>query len=204
MVEQSEGLVPVLNSGEAQGRIALRSRGWMQPTDVLRLHPEMRAQLDDIAKQGWSYLFIETVGTVEAEVVLGASTFRMTSRSPPGTYRSERLRYFLELELGEKTPTITGVPEISEFKVNVCSKSFPRAATVDLSKGLVTYIDDHFWKWEKGWEGDKKKLSDAKEVKEIASWLIDVKGYKLDEPFKLERYQELKDIFEAARHPLLH
>jgi hypothetical protein len=204
MVEKPEGLVPVLNSGEAKGRIALRSRGWMQPTDALRLHPEMRAQLDEIAKQGWSYLFIETVGTVEAEVVLGGSIFRMTSRTPPGTYRSERLRYYLELELGEQTPTITSVPEISEFKVNVCSKSFPRAATVDLSKRLVTYIDDHFWRWEKGWEEDKKKLSDAREVREIASWLLDVKGYKLDEPFKLERYQELKDILEAVRSPLFH
>ena len=98
-------------------------------------------------------------------------------------------------------PTITSIPEISEFSVNVCSKSFPRAATVDLSKGLVTYIDDHFWRWEKGWESDKKKLSDAREVQEIASWLLDVKGYKLIEALKSERYQELKDIFEAVSNP---
>lgn len=196
MLERSEGLVPVLNSGEAKGRIALRSLGWMQPVDVLRLRPEIQAQLDEITKQGWKYLFIEAVGTVEAEVVLGASSFRMTSRSPPGTYRG-RPRYFLELELGEQVPTIANIPEISDFMVNVCSKSFPRAATVDLSKGLVTYIDDHFWKWEKGWEEDKKKLSDAKEVKEIASWLLDVKGCKLVEPFKIERYHELRDMLGA-------
>lgn len=169
----------------------------MQPMDVLRHHPEMQAQLDEITKHGWKYLFIETVGTVEAEVVLGASTFRMTSRLPQGVYRDGQPTYFLELEVGDQLPTITGVPEISEFRVNVCSRSFPRAATVDLSKGLVTYIGDHFWRWEKGWEEDKKKLSDAREVQEIASWLIEVKGYKLIEAFKLERYQELKAIFEA-------
>ena len=89
------------------------------------------------------------------------------------------------------------VPEVQEFRVNVSSKSFPRAATVDLAKGVVTYLHDHFWRWEKGWEADEKKLSDAKEIYEIATWLVDVKKFKLIDAFKPERYQELKGIFEA-------
>lgn len=196
MSVKSEGLVPVLNDGEAKGRIALSSLGRMQPMDALRFHPEIQAQLDEITKHGWTYLYIEITGRALAEVVLEASTFRMTSRPAPGAYRSGRYRYFLETEIGGQMPTIASIPEILEFRVNVCSKSFPRAVTVDLSKGLVTYIDDPFWKWEKGWEADPKKLSDAKEIYEIASWLLDVKGYKLNEAFKLERYQELLKLFK--------
>jgi hypothetical protein len=92
---------------------------------------------------------------------------------------------------------VGGVPEVQEFRVNVSSKSFPRAATVDLARGVVTYLHDPFWRWEKGWEADGKKLSNAREVYDIATWLLDVKKFKLIDVFKPERYLELKGIFQA-------
>jgi len=185
---------PVMSTGEAKGGVTLQSSGWMQPRDALKFYPEIQAQLDDITRRGWKYLYITTTGTALAELTLEKSTFRISVR-PTGP-RGSGGKYLLELDIGAQAPTITAIPEIKEFRVNVCSKNLPRAATADLSKGIVTYIDDPFWRWERGWESDKKKLSDAREVQEIASWLLDIKGYKLIEAFKLERYQELSKLFK--------
>jgi hypothetical protein len=187
-----------LSAGEAKGQVTLQSSGFLEPSVALKSHPEIRARLDDIAKQGWKYLFVTIVGTVTAEVVLDESAFRVSYRSFDRGPRGERLnpKFFLELDLGPQMPAPSTKPELSEFSVNVCSKTFPRAASVDLLKGTVTYLDDRFWKWELGWEADPKKLSDAREIYKIATWLLDVKGYKLTEAFKLERYQELSKQFK--------
>lgn len=191
-------MTPIMTSGEANGRVTVKSTGFMQPAEALKLCPEFQAQLDEIAKLGWRYLFIQIIGTALVELPLEKSPFRLDIRYTGTGPRGIRInpRYILDLDLGSQMPAITAKPEISEFRVNICSKSLPRAASVDLAKGIVTYLDDPFWRWEKGWETDEKKLSAAKEVKEIASWLLDVKGYTLIEVFKPERYQELSKLFK--------
>ncbi|HVP23809.1 MAG TPA: hypothetical protein VMS77_07855 [Conexivisphaerales archaeon] len=190
---------PVLTTGEADGQVTIKSTGFMQPQDVLRSCPEYQAKLDEITQRGWDYVFIQIVGTVQVAVPVERSHYRMDVRFTATGPRGIRInpRYFLELDLGPQLPPTTAKPEISEFRINVSSKSFPRAACVDLTNGVVTYIDDPFWRWEKGWERDEKKLAAAREVQEIASWLIDVKGFELVEAFKPERYAELSELFRG-------
>lgn len=183
-----------MTAGDVKGRITLQSAGWMQAPEVLKFYPEIRAQLDDITKQGWKYLHIDITGTAVAELILEKSKFRIYGRAT--AVRGTLPNNILELEIGGRMPTIVAIPEVKEFIVNVCSKSFPRAATVDLAKGLVTYLHDPFWKWERGWENDKRRLSDAREVQEIATWLLDVKKYKLIEGLDPARYQELSALFK--------
>jgi hypothetical protein len=191
-------MTPIMTSGEATGRVTVNSTGFIQPAEALKLCPEFQAQLEEIVKQGWGYTIIQIAGTAEVEVPLEKSRFRLdvrfTGRGPRGAGIDPR--YYLDLDLGPQMPAITARPEISEFRVNVRSKSFPRAAAVDLAKGVVTYLDDPFWRWEKGWETDEKKLSAAREILEIARWLLDVKGFKPIEAFKPERYQELSQLFK--------
>ena len=102
----------------------------------------------------------------------------------------------LEIVIGREIPRITEIPVVQLFKVNVCSKSFRRAATIDLASYQVTYLHDPFWKWEAGSETDEKKLSDAKEIYEIATWLIDEKKFKLSGEVSEERYNELSYRFK--------
>jgi len=183
----------VMDTGDAKGQITLESTGWVQPSDVLKLHPSIKTKLDEITKKGWKYLFVSVTVTAEAEVVLQNAPFRIYGRRLLPLGRATRC--MLELDVGEHAPALKAIKEVKQFTVNICSKSFPGAATVDLSKDTVTYIHDPFWKWEKGWESDDKKLSDAREVREIASWLLDVKKYKLVETMAPERYQELSALF---------
>jgi hypothetical protein len=188
--------MPMASEGEAKGSLTLKFSGLLHAEDILKYHPEIQAELDAIVKQGWKYLFIETRGTAVMDMALENALYHASQGAAYWTQSSPN-DFLLELSFGRRPWEVNGVPEVLEFRVNVCSKSFPRAATVDLVKGVVTYLHDPFWRWEKGWEADEKKLSDAKEIYEIATWLVDVKKFKLIDAFKPERYQELKGIFEA-------
>jgi hypothetical protein len=185
-------------NGNAKVHVALQSTSRMSALDILKSHPEIEAQLDEIENQGWTFLYIETVATALAEVNIEDTLYRINPEAsrPKLDARGQPFENVLELEIGTELPAIIGIPEVKEFRINICSKSFPRAATVDLATGIVSYLHDPFWKWEQGSESDKKKLSDAREVFEIATWLLDVKKYKLHEDLKVERYQELSRIFQ--------
>jgi hypothetical protein len=179
--------------GEAKGNLTLRAKGIMQAEHILKYHPEIQAQLDEIVRQGWNYLYVEIVGTAVAEVAVEDLPYHIRQGAAPGMQAMARSSQVLEITVDRKLLNLKDVPDVQAFRVNVCSKSFPRAATVDFAKGIVTYLHDPFWKWEKDWETDKKKISDAKEVYEIANWLIDVKKLKLIDPFQPERYRELAE-----------
>jgi hypothetical protein len=182
--------------GGAKGSLTLRFTGFVQADDILKYHPEIKAQLDDIITRGWKYLYIQLVATAVTDMELENSPCRMRGGGVFGT-RGMQLPLLLEITVGVEPPKLKDVPEVKEFRINVCSKSFPRAATIDLAKGVVTYLHDPFWKWEKGWEADTKKLSDAREVYEIAEWLMGTKKFELADPLSPTRYQELADQFKA-------
>jgi hypothetical protein len=192
--------VPIELFGNVKGNLKLRASGRMPAPDVLLFHPEIQTQLDDIVKQGWTYLYIECVATAEAEISVEKSQYRIGISARPDTTSHGPPENVIELNIGPEVPEIKSIPEVIEFRVNVCSKSFPRAATVELTKGIVTYLDDPYWRWQKGWENDPKKLSNAKEISEIATWLLDVKKYKLHEVFTEVRYKELSGIFKGMSH----
>jgi hypothetical protein len=188
----------ILNPGVAEGHLSFVSTGRVLGSDILAFHPEIQKELDEIQKKGWKYLFIETMATTKAEMTIEKSKFQIKSDyvKPDYGIMPKNAGRQLELMIGVELPKITSIPEIQMFKVNVCSKSFPRAATIDLSKNVVTYLHDPFWKWEAGSEVDEQKLSDAKEVYEIATWLIDEKKFKLVEEVTEERYSELSYRFK--------
>jgi hypothetical protein len=183
--------------GNAKVQVDLRSTDRMSPEDVLVFHPEIQAKLDEITNKGWSFLYIETVATALAEVRVDDTRFRINPNAARNPLSHRQPENVLELDIGYQIPAIVGIPEVKEFRINVCSKSFPRAATVDLATGIISYLHDPFWKWQTGWEADEKKLSAAREVYEVTTWLVDTKKYKLHDDLKIERFQELSQIFGA-------
>ena len=180
-------------SGEADGRIELVSSDRMVAADILQFHPEIEAKLKEINGQGWSYLFIETVASTRAIITLNKAKFKIV---PIPTYRPnspEENR--IEFEIGTEVPRADSIPEVKEFRINICSKSFPRAVTLDLASGVVSYVHDPFWKWQRGDEKDETKLNEAREVYEILRWLLDVKKYRLEQALDMRRYEELARLF---------
>jgi len=198
LTRRSRLVLWIMHPGEANGNVTLKFKGVMQPSDVLRFHPEIQAQLDEVEKKGWKYLFIKTEGTAvtgfKAEAmpcrIRASTSFNSRSTPPPPV---------LELNLGQMPLDLTGMPEVQEFVVNVSSKTFPRAATIDLVSRSTTYIHEAFWKWDKAWAADATKTSQAKEVYEVARWAIEEKRYNLAEPFSVPRYNELAREFIQSK-----
>ena len=196
--------MPVPQNGEAKGSLALTSKGAISQEDVLKFHPELKAYIDGILKQGWSYVCVEATGRATSEVTaegskywLGAPPAFMRSASPKvGTAAPQE--YGLTVYLGTAPPEVKAVPEVHNFLITISTKDFPSAVSADLVKRMVTNIHFSFWKWEKGWETDKKKLSDAREIQKIVAWLVEVEKFKLADVFKPERYQELMETFGAG------
>jgi len=191
-------------NGEAKGTLALRSSGAIAPEILLKFHPEIETELSEIVKKGWKYVCIDARGTAIAQTMLENSSYWLGAapgfmRKPAATQEivKSQPEFALTVYIGPVPPEVESVPEVLGFKVNVSSKTFPQAATVDLATGIVTYLHDPFWRWEKGWEADGKKLSEAREVYEVATWLIEVKKFKLIDAFKPERYQELVETFKS-------
>jgi hypothetical protein len=190
-------------NGEVKGSLALTSKGSVAPEDVLKFHPELKARTDGILAQGWSYVCVEVTGRAISSVTaesskywLGAPPAFMRGVSPK-TGTLAPAEFGLVVYLGTTLPEVQAVPEVQNFLITISTKNFPSAVSVDIVKGVVTNIHFSFWRWEKGWESDKKKLSDAKEIYKIVSWLVDVEKFKLAEVFKPERYQELIETFKA-------
>lgn len=186
----SEGKVGwFMFSGHVTGHLRIVYSGRMIAEDILRFHPELQLILDEIVKMGWKYLYIETKGKAVAEVDLKECPYELDTHD----YHNK-----IEVEMGQKPLEIEDVPEVEEFKINVSTKSYPRAATVDLSKGVVTYLHDAFWGWEKGWEKDSRKLAEAREVYEVVRWLLDIKKLRLDASYSMERCDVLSKLLQKS------
>ena len=172
----------------------------MIATDILLFHPEIQEKLDEIEANGWEYLFLESIATAFAELDLEKSDYSI--RNLNAVIDMEELllpeEKLLELRMGSDIPKIVSVREVQKFEISISTKNLRRAVTVDLAKNVVTSLGDQFWKWEKDWESDVKKLSDARTVLKIASWFLNEKGYKLDDSLSRARYDESVPSFRQV------
>lgn len=190
--------MPIQSSGEASGEITLKASGNVSSADILKFHPEIRFQLEDIARHGWEYLFIETRGTALAEIALHDSPYRISEAIQQGVDSG----YVIEWAIGPSLPEVKSVLKVETFKVHLGTKVLPRAVTVDLATGTVTYLHDSFWKWQPGWEKDERRLLEARAVYDICLWAMDVKKYKLDQSLSPQRYNEVSSFLKALNKAL--
>jgi hypothetical protein len=177
------------HAGFAKGKLSLEYAGLVSPAAVLKYHPEFQARLDEISQHGWSYYLIESRGRSVSDVDVDQS-YRMVA---------DGRGYFVYISLGEEPPPVSDLPEVTEFRINVSTKSFPRAVTVDLTKDTITYIHEAFWEWQQEWKDDLTRLSQAREVYEVAKWLLDVKNMKLVEGLDVGRFEKLSGLFAVKK-----
>jgi hypothetical protein len=178
--------------------VRLESSDRMPAEDILKFHSELQSFLDDIEKKGWRYLYVDTRGSAVAEIDLDGSPYKVRVAGVSGTSEMAGGQQILEIALGQKTIKLGEVPEVEMFRINVSTKSFPRAVTLDISKGVISYLNEAFWGWEKGWEQDGGKLAEAREVHEVAEWLLTIKKQKLQESYNLDRYNEISRLLEEG------
>ncbi len=177
--------------GKAKGKLTLEYTGKLNPEEVLKTFPEFREALNEIKSKGWRYVYIEITGKSFIELEVADYPCRII---PYGVWAGANA-FTLDIDLGRKLPEVK-VGEVEQFRINIASKTFPRAATVDLAKKVITYIEEGFWNWRNEWKDDESKLQPAKEVYEIVKWLIEEKKFKLHENYQEARFQELKREIE--------
>lgn len=191
------------SNGEVNGSLSLTSSGTIAPDDVLKFHPELKAHTDGILAQGWTYVCVEAIGKATSALTATSSKYWLGAppafmrRASPKTGTVAPAEFGLVVYLGTTSLEVQAVPEVQNFLITISTKTLPSAVSVDIVKGIVTNIPFIFWKWQKGWESDKKKLSDAREIYKVVTYLVDVEKFKLADVFKPDRYQELMETFKA-------
>ena len=176
---------------QAEGTLRLSKHGILSANDALGFNPRIQAVLQEVEDNGWKYLFIETFGTALYELKLVEAPCEI------GTYGSgmdpeEKTTTHVQLEMSPEALRLVDVPELDTFVVNISTKHFPRAITVELSKLAVTYIHEALWSLQEN-ESDEKKLREAKEVHEVFRWAIQEKKMQLGEgldPIRIAKLME--------------
>lgn len=176
--------------GIAQGKLSLEFTGRVLPEDVLKFFPDFKTFLEEVKEKNWRYIYIQTSG----KTVIEFDIANLPSKIIPYGIWTGQSNFTINIDIGSNIPE-PKISAVDEFRINIATKNLPRAATIDLAKNLVTYIDEPFWNWTDEWMSDESKLSLALEVYEVAKWLIEDKKFTLHENYSPEKYQELKEKF---------
>jgi len=161
-----------LNKGWAKGKLLLEA-GEATLQEAMKFHPQIESMLREIEGKGWMHLYVEHQAKIVGEIEFSGNEYQIV---PWSILRGP---YGIMIDISSNFPVVKGV-KLEKLVYNIYTrKTFPRAVTADLLNKKITYINDAFWKWEKGWEEDEEKLSKAREVYEVVKWLIDEKKFGL-------------------------
>lgn len=166
-------------TGSVDGKLDIRVEKFLTLDELLTHLPAAKAFLDELSKRGWRYYFIEGYGTVVMQLDMVSSPYAAHVKEHP----RGGLSYSMSLDFGRSTPRLKlgGIIDLQRFIVNICSKYYPRAVTVDLTKNEITYVHESLWVS----KGEKDK-----DVLKLLRWLIEEKKFKLGVGDG-DRYKEL-------------
>ncbi|RLE73379.1 MAG: hypothetical protein DRJ37_00445 [Thermoprotei archaeon] len=164
--------------------------------EILKFYPDLKPFLDEIKERGWSYAFTDIVGEAEAVLDLEKLSFRLHYYPPRIERFEEEGKYTIEAEIGASPPAMLKVLSVEEFKIRISSEHSWSAVKIDPQKKVITYIEGVLYDYLFSKEKTPQKLSEAREVYEIAKFLIEEKGFKPEDKYVVERYKELVDLFE--------
>ena len=170
-------------TGSVDGKLDIRVEKFLTLDELLTHLPAAKAFLDELSKKGWRYYFIDGYGKVQKEMEISSLPYTFqVEEHPQGGFV-----YSISLDFGRYTPEalLKGIINLHRFIVNICSNTYPRGVTIDLTKNEVTSVHESLWV-SKG----KEDREGAKEVLKILQWLIEEKKFKLAVGDG-ERYREL-------------
>lgn len=166
----------------------------LSEADVLKFHPWIKPLLEEIKNKGWNYRFSNINAEVLVELNLDDLMLTLTYYPPRIEKWEEEGTYEISAKLGEEPPAIMKILSIEGFNVDVFPEHCLYAVEIDPFKKEVKKIRDVLWNG----LGEKcsSKLNEARDVYEIAKWLIEDKGFKPASDYVLENYKKLVDLFE--------
>jgi len=183
-------LFPAIPSlGSVDGRLDIRVEKYLTLGELLAHLPTAKLFLEELSGKGWRYYFIDGYGTAVMQMEMVSSPYSAQVKEHP----RGGLNFSLSLDFGRSVPQLQlgRIIELERFIVNICSKYYPRAVTVDLSRSDITYVNESLMASKQ--DEDKE---DTEDILELLRWLIEEKEFKLAIGDN-ERYKELVALLGA-------
>ena len=175
-------LFPAIPSiGSVDGKVDIRVDKYLTLGELQAHLPAEKSFLEELSGKGWRYYFIEGYGTVTMQLEMVSSPYAAQVKEHP----RGGLNFSLSLDFGRSVPRLQlgRIVELHRFIVNICSNSHPRAITVDLSKGDITYVHESL----------AAGKEDTGDMLELLRWLVGDKKFKLGIGDR-KRYSELTTL----------
>ena len=173
-----------------RSEIKLKGSFSLSEKDVLEFHSWITPLLEEIRNRGWNYELSDVEAEVLVELDLDELKFDLKYYPPRLEDFEKEGTYEISAEVGEP-PAALKILSVESFKVRISTKNCWNAAEIDPFKREIKSIKDVLWSF--GEEVDK--LSKAREVYEVARWLIE-KGFKPANDYVIKDYKKLVEMFE--------
>ena len=173
-----------------RSEIKLRGSFSLSEKDVLEFHSWITPLLEEIRNRGWNYELSDVEAEVLVELDLDELKFDLKYYPPRLEDFEKEGTYEISAEVGEP-PAVLKILSVESFKVRISTKNCWNSAEIDPFKREIKSIKDVLWSF--GEEVDK--LSKAREVYEVARWLIE-KGFKPANDYVIKDYKKLVEMFE--------
>ncbi len=180
------GVIPIIppRTGNIAGKLVLEAEKSIALDELLAHVSSAKKFLDELSAEGWKYHFIDGYGKVVFEFNLDSYPYNwQTYEHPRGGFA-----YKLILDFERRLPKLqlVSIIRVDRFIVNILSKDYPRAVTVDLLKNEIVYVHDSLWV-----AGGDSCYEEAKDVLKILVWLVDTKKFNITVSGGKDRYKEL-------------
>ena len=165
----------------------------LKEEDVLKHHSWLKPLLEEIKGKGLEYRILNVDAEVLVELDLDKLVLNLKYYAPRIDEFGREGTYELSAELGNKPPAIIKVLSIKSFEIDISTKHCPHAIRIDPFKRKINYISDVLWNFG---EEKPKNLAEAREVYEVAKWLVEEKGFELKDEYVIKDYKKLLELFE--------
>jgi len=174
--------------------VKLKGEFSLSENDVKRFHPWINPLLEEIKRKGWKYDFSNVNAEVLVELNLNELTLTLKYYPPRIEEFEEKGTYEISAEIGNEPPAVMKILSIEKFNIEISTEHCWRAVEIDPFKRKVESIHDVLWSGL--YKDGPNRLSEAREVYEVAKWLIDEKGFKPADDYVVKNYKKLLDLFE--------
>jgi hypothetical protein len=180
------GVIPIVppRTGTMTGKLDVETERFVTFDELYTHHPQAQTFFDELEKKGRTFFFIDCHCKVMLEMDLeSASYVWQMYEAPRGGFA-----YKLAFDFGRRLPKLglKKIVSIERCLVNICSKDYARAVTIDLTRNEINYIHDSLWDSRR-----KGYTEEAKDVLAILQWLIEDKKFTLAVSGGESHYREL-------------
>jgi hypothetical protein len=180
------GVVPIVppRTGTMGGKLQVETERFVTVDELYYHVIDFKNFIDELDKKGLKYLLIDCHGKVVMEIAIEAAPYIWQSyEAPRGGFA-----YKLDFDFGRRLPRmgLKSVISLENCIINIRTKDFARAITIDLVKKSVTYVHDSLWVLQ-----GQDCARESQEVLKVLHWLVKNKRFTLEVSGGESHYRKL-------------